>query len=107
MQPTQPPDQGQPAGQQPSNGLGLTSMILGIAAIPLVCCFGIGFLPGVIAVVLGFLGKKKADSGEATNRGQAMAGLICGAIAVVLTLLWFLLFAVFGVIDAAVWSTTL
>jgi hypothetical protein len=104
MQPTQPPDQGQPAGEKPSNGLGLTSMILGIASIPLACCFGLGFLPGVAAVVLGFLGKKKADSGEATNRGQAMAGLICGAIGAALSLLWFLLVVVLGVMDAAVWS---
>ncbi|QSB15617.1 DUF4190 domain-containing protein [Natronosporangium hydrolyticum] len=56
-------------------------MIVGIAAIPLVCCFGFGILAGIVAVVLGFLGKQKADQGLATNRGQALTGIICGAVA--------------------------
>lgn len=68
--------------QQPSNTMGLWAMILGIASIPLVCCFGFGTLVGIAAVVLGFLGKNKAEQGLATNRGQALAGLICGAVAV-------------------------
>lgn len=67
--------------QQPSNTLGLVSMILGIASIPLLCCFGLGIPVGIAAVVLGFLGKSKVDQGLATNRGQVLAGLICGGIA--------------------------
>jgi hypothetical protein len=58
-------------------------MILGIAAIPLVCCFFIGIPLGIAATVLGFLGKRKAEQGLATNRGQALAGLICGAVAAI------------------------
>lgn len=101
-----PPGGGQPPGatphgypQQPSNGMGLTALILGIIAIPLVCCFYIGIPLGIAAVVLGWLGKQKADRGEATNRGQALAGLICGAIAVVIGILLLLLLVVFNVID--------
>ena len=70
--------------QQPSNTLGLVAMILGIASIPLLCCFGFGTLVGIAAVVLGFMGKSRAEQGLATNRGQALAGLICGGIAVAL-----------------------
>jgi hypothetical protein len=72
---------GTPPPGQVSNTLGLVSMILGIASIPLVCCWGIGTLTGIAAAVLGFLGKKRAEQGLATNRGQALAGLICGAVA--------------------------
>jgi hypothetical protein len=75
---------GLPAGGQqpaPNNTLGLVSMILGIVAIPLVCCFYLGIPVGIAAGVLGYLGKQKAEQGLATNRGQAMAGLICGAVA--------------------------
>jgi hypothetical protein len=78
----QPGTYGAPGGQ-PSNTQGLISMILGIAAIPLVCCFGIGIPLGIAAGVLGFLGKRKAEQGLASNRGQALAGLICGVAAAV------------------------
>lgn len=72
-----------PAGE-PSNTMGLVSMILGIAAIPTLCCFGLGIPLGVAAIVLGLLGKNKADQGLASNRGQAQAGFICGIVAVAL-----------------------
>ncbi|MGW0436074.1 DUF4190 domain-containing protein [Micromonospora sp. NPDC003197] len=62
-------------------------MILGIAAIPLLFCCYLGFPLGIAAAVTGFLGKQKADQGLADNRGQALAGLICGAVAVGLGIL--------------------
>jgi hypothetical protein len=85
MQPPSPPPgavPGQP--QQPQNALGITSLVLGIASFPLLCCFSIGILTGIAAVVTGFLAKGKAEQGLATNRGMAMAGLICGAVAAAL-----------------------
>lgn len=72
----------QPQGQQ--NTLGLVSMILGIASIPLVCCLYLGIPVGIAAVITGYLGRQKAAQGLATNDGQAKAGLICGAIAAIL-----------------------
>jgi hypothetical protein len=81
---------GAPAGQ-PSNTQGLVAMILGIASIPLLCCFFIGFPLGIVATVLGYLGRKKADQGLATNRGQAQAGFICGIVAVALGLILIIL----------------
>lgn len=89
MQPPPPPPPpdgpipGQPP-QQPQNALGITSLVLGIASFPLLCCFSLGILTGIAAVVTGILGKNKADQGLATNRGLALAGIICGAIAAVL-----------------------
>lgn len=88
---------GQPQGQ--NNTLGLVSMILGIASIPLVCCFYLGLPVGIAALVTGYLGKQKADQGLATNRGQAMAGLICGGIAVALEILLIVLVVVLNVVD--------
>ncbi len=81
---------GAPAGQ-PSNTMGLLSMIFGIAGIPLICCFGIGIPLGIAAIVLGVLGKKKADQGLATNRGQAQAGFICGIAAVAIGIILIIL----------------
>ncbi len=96
---------GYPAGAYPAGGqgqnntMGLASMIMGIAAIPLLCCFYIGLPLGIAAAVMGFLAKKKADQGLASNRSQAMTGLITGAIAAVLGIVLILLSVVFQVMD--------
>ncbi|MEU6078728.1 DUF4190 domain-containing protein [Micromonospora sp. NPDC047074] len=90
---------GKGPGQQ-QNTLGLVAMILGIASIPLNCCY-LGIPLGLAAVVTGWMGKQKADQGLADNNGQALAGLICGAIGVVLGLLQivFLGFSFFSLPD--------
>jgi hypothetical protein len=90
--PTPPPYYGQPGGPvgpPPGNDntLGLVGMILGIVAIPLGCCGYFGIVPGIVGGVLSWLGLQKARTGLATNRGQALAGLICSAVAVVLGIL--------------------
>jgi hypothetical protein len=72
---------------QQNNNLGLTAMILGIISIPFAaCCAFVGFFLGVAGLVLGILGMKKAGAGEANNRGQALTGVICGAIGLVLSI---------------------
>ncbi|MFC4018150.1 DUF4190 domain-containing protein [Micromonospora sp. GCM10011542] len=85
------PNAGYPQQQGQNNTLGLVSMILGIASIPLVCCFFLGIPVGIAAVVTGWLGRQKAAQGQASNAGQAKAGLICGAVAVVLGILLIIL----------------
>ena len=90
-----PPQGGYPGGPAGSqNTQGLIGMILGIAAIPLACCCGLGIPLGIAGAVLSWFGLQKANQGQATNRGQAMAGLVCGAIAAVLGIIgWGILFA--------------
>jgi hypothetical protein len=78
-------------GGQPSNTQGLVAMILGIVSIPLLCCLYLGVLTGIAAIVLGMQGKKKAEQGLATNRGQAQAGFILGIVAVGLGVLLLIL----------------
>ncbi|MCM0674745.1 DUF4190 domain-containing protein [Micromonospora phytophila] len=80
------PNAGYPPPQGQQNTLGLVSMILGIVSIPMVCCY-LGIPLGIAAVVTGWLGKQKADQGLANNSGQALAGLICGAIGALLGVL--------------------
>ena len=89
-----PPPGGYPGGPgAPQNTQGLVGMILGIAAIPLICCC-IGIPLGIAGAVVSWLGLQKANQGLATNRSQAMTGLVCGAIGAVLgIILWGILFA--------------
>jgi len=75
------------AGAQPNNTFGLVALIVGIVSIPLGCCFFLGIPVGIVAGVFGYLGKQKAEQGLATNRGQAVAGLICGGVGVVIGVL--------------------
>jgi hypothetical protein len=86
-EPTPPIQPAAAAGsQQPNNALGLISLILGIISVVVACC-GAGILFGAVAAVLGYLGKQKADKGEATNKGQANAGLILGIIGAAISLI--------------------
>ena len=91
----------------PSNGLAITSMVLGIVAV----CIGVWALvpflgvvaafvclvPAVVAVVLGHLGLTRSRQMREIGRGQAMAGLVTGyvtlGIVVLTTAFWVLAFA--------------
>jgi uncharacterized membrane protein len=74
---------GPPTGHE--NTQGLVGMILGILAIPLNCCFFyLGVPLGIAAAIVSYLGLKKVNAGRASNRSQALAGLICGVVAVVI-----------------------
>ncbi|MEU8332876.1 DUF4190 domain-containing protein [Micromonospora sp. NPDC048839] len=88
------PNAGYPQAQGQNNTLGLVSMILGIASIPLLCCFYLGIPVGIAAVVTGYLARQKVAQGQANNAGQAKAGLICGAVAVALGIVLIILFVV-------------
>ncbi|KUM91389.1 hypothetical protein AQI88_37185 [Streptomyces cellostaticus] len=69
----------------PQNGTGTAAMVLGILSCCLFCLYGVvSLVLGVIAVILGVKGKRRAERGEATNHGQAQAGLITGIIGIVL-----------------------
>jgi hypothetical protein len=89
-----------PAG--PNNTQGLAGMILGILSIPLACCPYLGIVLGILGGVLSYLGRKKADEGLATNRGQAQAGLICSAVGLVLGIIILILGFAFRNFD---WTT--
>ena len=106
-QPGQPPGQypGQPPGQYPAarrrNGMGTAALVLGVVAVVLVLLLlfsPIGAFLGLLAVLFGILGIMRANRGEADNRGQAVAGLVTGAIA--------LLVGVFFTVSIGVWFST-
>jgi hypothetical protein len=93
----QPPP-GPPAPR--TNGLAIASLVLGVIALPGsfgCCCFGLEFVPAVLAAIFGHvaLSQIKRSQGQMDGRGMAIAGLVCGyaalAIGVAITLLWFLL----------------
>jgi Domain of unknown function (DUF4190) len=88
-QPGPPPGQGPPAGYPAAarprrNGVGTTALVLGVVSLVLVVLLlfaPLGAFLGLLAVIFGILGVIRVNRGEADNRGQAVTGLITGAIA--------------------------
>lgn len=79
----------------PQNGMGTAAMVLGILSLCLFCLYGVvSVVLGILAVVFGIKGRRRAESGEATNRGQAQAGLIMGIIGIVLGIAVIVLLAI-------------
>jgi hypothetical protein len=82
---------------QPNNGMGTTGMVLGIIGVVCSLTFFLwffGVILGILGIIFGAIGRGRANRGEATNKGAATAGLVCGIIAtVVLPLLGILVFA--------------
>ena len=74
---------GWPAASRPRNGMGTAALVLGIVGF-LLAILVVGGLLGLLAVIFGFVGLSRVRRGEATNRGSAIAGIVLGAIAVVL-----------------------
>ncbi|MET9902234.1 hypothetical protein [Streptomyces sp. NPDC006446] len=70
----------------PSNGMGTAGLVLGIIAAVLFCAWPLAIVLGILAVIFGLIGRGKARRGEATNPGQALAGVICGAVGIVLAI---------------------
>jgi uncharacterized iron-regulated membrane protein len=95
-QPSQPLRPQVPPSPPPRNGLGTAGLVLGIvglvfAFIPIV---GVIAWPLVIiGLILGVLGVLRANRGQATNRGGAIAGVACSALGLVICFAWATLFA--------------
>ncbi|GAB3661163.1 hypothetical protein [Glycomyces tarimensis] len=71
----------------PQNGMGMTSLILGIvgaatSAIPFIGC--LGWIASILAIVFGSLGLANVHAGKATNRRSAITGLATGIVGLVL-----------------------
>ncbi len=76
---------GAPVGTAPKNGLGIGALIASILSLPAAFTVFGGFILGVIGIILGFLGYRRARSGEATNGGMAIAGIVLGVLGIVLS----------------------
>ncbi|AGW40735.1 hypothetical protein O159_05400 [Leifsonia xyli subsp. cynodontis DSM 46306] len=97
-QPQQPygqpaPDYAQPYGAPAAKSpiLSILSLVGGIVGIVLTFAWGIGFLFGVVAIVLGFLGRTK----EPQARGFWLTGIILGFVSVFIAIVFWIALAIF------------
>ncbi len=68
-------------GAQRDQSIPTVSLVLGIASLVMICCYG-GIWLGIPAVILGFIGVRNANSNpeKYTGSGMAVAGIILGII---------------------------
>ena len=74
----------------PANGMATASLVLGVVALCLFWLFAVGLVLGVMAIVFGVLGMRKA--GQLPGRflhGRAKAGFVTGVVATVASIAFF------------------
>ncbi|WP_019638237.1 DUF4190 domain-containing protein [Paenibacillus fonticola] len=76
--PAPPPE---PPAQQVTNGKSIAAMVLGILSIVLPY---LGFIIGIIAIIMSTISFKELKQTNEQGRGFATAGLVCGIIGTVL-----------------------
>lgn len=69
----------------PRNEVGVASVLLGLVGL-ITCWLMLGVPFGIAAVVTGDVARRRVARGEATNPRTALAGIVLGAIAIVLGL---------------------
>ncbi|MFF3207224.1 DUF4190 domain-containing protein [Streptomyces sp. NPDC002962] len=77
---------GWPGGAGDSNGMGIAGMVLGIVSAVGFCMWPLAVVLGILGITFGAVGRGKARRGEASNPGQALAGIICGSVGILLAI---------------------
>ena len=72
-----------PQQQQKTCGLAIASMVLGIIGLVTFCIWVITIPCSLLAVILGAVAMRKIKSHNLQGQGMAIAGLVCGIIAMV------------------------
>lgn len=66
-----------------TNGLATASLVTGILG--LLCC---GLVLGIPALITGYMGYQRSNEPGVGGRGMAIAGMVCGALATMWSLIW-------------------
>jgi hypothetical protein len=71
------------AGPARGNGMAVAALVLGIVACVLFWTVFGGIVLGVVAIVLGIVGARRARGGRAPRRGMAVVGIVLGAVGLI------------------------
>jgi hypothetical protein len=88
---TQPQPQQSPPSAAPvprTNGLAVAGMVCGIIGLVLFWTFWLGIILGILGVIFGAIGMSRARAWAMTGRGMGLAGVICGGLAILLSIVW-------------------
>jgi hypothetical protein len=67
--------------------MGVAALVVGVASLVAALSFvlfPLGFIGGIVAVIFGIIARTGGRAAGATNSGQAVAGIVCGVLALVI-----------------------
>lgn len=73
-----------------NDGFAVAALVLGIIGVVGDCCYGLGLLLGIPALVFGILSLNRARKRGAGVNGMAIAGVVLGGVSVILGVLFLL-----------------
>lgn len=84
-----PPPPDDPVVVKPRNGMGVAALVIGVASLVAAISFvlfPLGLIAGIVGLILGIIAIVRADKKGSTNTGQAVAGVICSVVALILAI---------------------
>lgn len=97
-----------PSATRQGNGLGVAALVLGVASLVAAVSFilfPLGLLGGLVAVVLGGIAVTRGRTEGAANPGQAVAGIVCGVLALIVGVIFAVRFGTFVARNTSVFTT--
>ncbi len=79
------------AAPRPRNGLGVAALVIGVASLVAAVSFilfPIALLGGLVGAILGVIALRGGASKGATNTGQAVAGVVCSLLALIIAIVF-------------------
>ena len=97
-----------PPQARPGNGLGVATLVVGVASLVAAVSFVVfplGLLGGLVAVILGLIAVSRGPARGATSSGQAIAGIVCGVLALIVGIVFAVRFGSFVARKTSVFTT--
>jgi hypothetical protein len=97
-----------PPSARPANGLGVAALVLGVASLVAAVSFVLFPLAlpgGLLAAILGGIAVSRGRTRGTTNRGQAIAGIVCGILALVIATVYAVRFGTFVANNTSVFTS--
>ena len=97
-----------PSAARPGNGMGVAALVVGVASLVAAVSFvlfPLGLLGGLVAAILGGIAVTRGRADGATNSGPAIAGIVCGVLALVIGIVLAVRFGTFIARNTNVFTT--
>jgi len=97
-----------PPATRPGHGLAVAALVLGVASLVAAVSFvlfPLALLGGLVAAVLGVIAVSRGRAGGAMSSGQAIAGIVCGVIALAIAVVYAVRVGTFVTDNTSVFTT--